>query len=929
MWGEARASRGGTADTMRYSWRRITEIVAGHRDARHIPVSMAREPQLGFGRFYDMPFIGMAVTSPSTKRWLEVNQTLCDIFGYPREELVEKSWAEITHPDDVDADVAEFDRVMRRESEGYKMDKRFIRKDGAVIYASIDVQCERNPDGSVERFFATVADITQRKRIEEALRASSDLLQNLARQVPGVIYQFRLYPDGRSSFPFASEAIWDIYEVTPEEVREDATVVFSRIHPDDLDAAAASIEHSARTLEPWQHEYRVVLPRQGVRWRSGLARPQKLEDGSILWHGFITDATERRAAQAALEESEQNLRVQIEHAPEAIVVFDIGAGRFVDANQNALRLFKLDREALLRSGIAEVSPPFQADGQSSIDAGMPLLERAMAGETPVFEWTHRTSDGHDVPCEVRLVRLPSASRRLVRGSVTDITDRNRAQEDLRIKDQLIASSLHGVAIADASGILSYVNDALLRLWGYASDAEVVGRRATEFFDADALGDVGRALFDEGAWQGELSASMKDGTPFDIELSANAMRDASGRVVKLMGSVVDLTDSKRLQAQFLQAQKMESVGRLAGGVAHDFNNLLTVMKGHLELALMQLPAADPIAADLGAVDRAVDSASALTQQLLAFSRKQIIDPRVLDLNESVTRMHGMLKRVLGEDIELRLIAEPDLGLVKFDPNQSEQILANLAVNARDAMPRGGQLTIETANIVLDARYAAEHPGVAPGEYVMLAVTDTGTGMSTDVKSHLFDPFFTTKEPGRGTGLGLAIVYGAVTQNSGHIEVVSEPEHGTTFRIFLPRAQAGLSAEPARAADASAVPRGTEIIVVVEDEEAIRMLSVRTLEGLGYRVLAYPTGTLALRAIADMTGPVDLVVTDVVMPEMNGRELADHLRALRPGLRILFVSGYAENVIANRNVAEGDVDFLAKPYSPAILARRVREALDASA
>jgi CheY-like chemotaxis protein len=370
--------------------------------------------------------------------------------------------------------------------------------------------------------------------------------------------------------------------------------------------------------------------------------------------------------------------------------------------------------------------------------------------------------------------------------------------------------------------------------------------------------------------------------------------------------------------------MQSIGRLAGGVAHDFNNLLTVMKGYLELARQSLPSDGTLSADLLEVDRAVDSASALTLQLLAFSRKQVISPRVLDLNESVTRMHGMLHRLLGEDIELRLTAAPDLGLVRFDPNQSEQILINLAVNARDAMPDGGRLSLETANVTLDAAYARAHPDAEPGDYVMLAVSDTGTGMSAEIQSHLFEPFFTTKESGRGTGLGLAMVYGAVTQNGGRIEVYSEVGRGTTFRVYLPRVHDATLPHPAT--ETRSLPRGTETIAVVEDEDAIRTLAVRVLRAQGYRVEAYRTGVLALHAIAAETEPVDLVVTDVIMPEMKGSELALRLRELRPGLRVIFASGYTEDVIAHHGVLDPDVDFLAKPYSTATLIRRVREALD---
>ncbi|MBL0173043.1 MAG: PAS domain S-box protein [Gemmatimonadaceae bacterium] len=886
---------------------------------------MTDQPRAGdHEQFYDLPFIGMAVTSPSSKLWLQVNETLCEILGYPREELIAKTWAELTHPDDLSADLTEFDRVMRGESEGYKLEKRFVRKDGAVIPAAIDVKCERAPDGRIERFYVTVADISQRSATESALRASSDLLANLARQVPGVIYQFRLYPDGRSCFPFASDAIWDIYEVTPQEVHDDAAAVFGRLHPDDLDAVSASIARSSETLEPWSAEYRVVLPRQGVRWRSGLARPERLADGSTLWHGFITDITAQRNAQAALAESEQRYRVQIESAPEAIVVYDMDSGRFADANDNATKLFECDRTTLLQLSVSDVSPVRQPDGRLSVELAMPLIGRALAGESPVFEWTHRTVAGRDFPTEVRLVRLPSASHRLVRGSITDISERKRAEEDLRIKDKAIATSLNAIVIADAEGRVRYANPAFLQMWGYASESEIVGLHATEFAEPQASAAALESVAATGSWQGELVARRQDGTSFDIVLSVSVVHDTDGRVMNFMGSIADVTESKRLQAQLHQSQKMQSVGRLAGGVAHDFNNLLTVMKGYLDLARTEVPTPSALAEDLAEVDRAVDSAASLTQQLLAFSRKQVISPRVLSLNESVTRMHGMLSRLLGEDIELFLSTSTDLGLVRFDPNQIEQLLINLAVNARDAMPNGGRLSLETANVLLDARSTRIHPDSPPGEYVMLTVSDTGTGMSAEVQSHLFEPFYTTKEPGRGTGLGLAMVYGAITQNGGHIEVDSQLGRGTRFRICLPRVQD--SAAPDISPTTTRIPRGSETVVVVEDEDSIRALAVRVLVAQGYRVEAFRSGILALRAVAERTVSPDLVLTDVIMPDMHGRDLANRLRELRPRLRILFASGYPEDVIAHHGVLDDDVDFLPKPYSMATLAQRVRDALD---
>jgi CheY-like chemotaxis protein len=382
----------------------------------------------------------------------------------------------------------------------------------------------------------------------------------------------------------------------------------------------------------------------------------------------------------------------------------------------------------------------------------------------------------------------------------------------------------------------------------------------------------------------------------------------------------------MEAQIIQSQKMESIGRLAGGVAHDSNNLLTAIKGNMSLALMDMQPIDPLYEYLISVDKAADSAASLTRQLLAFSRKQIISPKVINLNDVLTHVQRLLARLIGEDVHLEMLAAPDLAQVRFDRSQAEQVLINLAVNARDAMPQGGRLTIETANVDLDEDYARHHPYVQPGAFVMLAVSDTGIGIQDDVRAHLFEPFFTTKEAGSGTGLGLSMVYGAVKQNGGHIEVYSESGHGATFKIFLP----AVDEQPDVASETFAEPRprGVESLVLVEDEEHVRTIASLMLRRQGYTVHSFPDGPSAIAAVEGMTEPLHLLITDVVMPKMNGQVLTRRLLQLRPSLKVLFTSGYTANVIVHHGVLKEGVEFLAKPYSLERLARRVREVLDAS-
>jgi len=385
--------------------------------------------------------------------------------------------------------------------------------------------------------------------------------------------------------------------------------------------------------------------------------------------------------------------------------------------------------------------------------------------------------------------------------------------------------------------------------------------------------------------------------------------------------------RQSEERLRQAQKMEAVGRLAGGVAHDFNNLLTVIISYSDLLLEDLGSDDPKRDDVDQIRKAAEGAAALTRQLLAFSRQQVLEPKVLDVNATVVSTEKLLKRLIGEDVQLATSLAPDLGRVKVDPGQVEQIIMNLAVNARDAMPRGGRMTIETANVDMDEIYVRSHAPARPGRYVMLALSDTGIGMDEQTKARIFEPFFTTKDPGKGTGLGLATVYGIVKQSGGFIWVYSEPGHGTSFKLYLPRVDE--PAEPVAAPIPMTGPgRGTETVLLVEDAASVRMVTRQVLERYGYAVLEAPNGDTALRLAAKHHGPIHLLLTDVIMPGLSGRQLAEQLKQLRPDMKVLYASGYAGNAIVHHGMLESGIAYLQKPFTPETLGRRVRQVLDSS-
>jgi len=472
-----------------------------------------------------------------------------------------------------------------------------------------------------------------------------------------------------------------------------------------------------------------------------------------------------------------------------------------------------------------------------------------------------------------------------------------------------------------------VNEAFETLTGLKG---VVGKRVSEVIPGIRASDP--SLFET------YGRVARTGNPEKIEIFVEALQQwfsisvycpERGYFVAVFDVITDRkraeAEKEKLQAQLYQAMKMEAVGRLAGGVAHDFNNLLTAILGNVSLALMKVPPSDPLTGMLNDVKKAGERAARLTQQLLAFSRKQIIEPKVLTLNDLITDLHGMLIRLIREDIEIQTIPGVDLGSVKIDPGQFEQILVNFVVNARDAMPDGGKIVIETSNVDLDDGYSSRHPYIKPGRFVMLAVSDTGHGISEEVKAHIFEPFFTTKAKGSGTGLGLATVYGAVKQAGGSIEVYSEVGMGTTFKIYLPRVE-GEASKLARDDQPQKLLGGAETVLIVEDEDIVRDMCVRVLDELGYRVLQASNGKEAIALSKGHGGRIDLLMTDVVMPGMNGGELATQLIVHHPEMRVLFTSGYTENVIVHHGVLDDEVSFLGKPYSPSALAKKIREVLD---
>lgn len=559
------------------------------------------------------------------------------------------------------------------------------------------------------------------------------------------------------------------------------------------------------------------------------------------------------------------------------------------------------------------------------------LEELVTGVLDVLKERDRRREEEIVslPEEGEETVLELYNERLVR----KLEKRNVELQKLQQKYQTLCENVSDLIFSlDEEGFFTDANRKT-ELLGYRVE-EVIGKHFTEFLTPKSR-EIAQHHFEKAKAREsrrdlyEVEVLKKDGTIAHVELSMSTLYQ-EGRFFGRFGVARDISERKRaevemasLQEQLRQAQKMEAVGRLAGGIAHDFNNVLTVMKGTCQLSLLDLRPQDPLYANLKEIERCVDRAADLTRQLLIFSRKQVIEMRVLDLNRLIKNLDKMLHRLLGEDVELVTSFDEHLGTIKADPGQLEQVIINLVVNARDAMPRGGKLTIETSNVELDEEYGRKHIGVEPGPYVMVSVSDTGVGMTPEVRERIFEPFFTTKAEGRGTGLGLSTVYGIVKQIGGSIWVYSEPGRGTTFKIYLPRVDAPL--EEIKKETLPEIPRGTETVLVVEDERTVRELAVRLLKKQGYNVLEAADGGKAFLLCEKHREPIHLILTDVVMPGMSGRELAERLRKIHPEARVLFMSGYTDDVIFHHGVLSEGTGFIEKPFTLETLARKVRQVL----
>lgn len=708
---------------------------------------------------------------------------------------------------------------------------------------------------------------------------------------------------------------------SPEELIKNVSDISSQIyvHPEDRLQSDAE-EKEQGFLHGF--EFEAYCKDKEKIWLSLNRRVIRNENGIELYReGSVEDISARKQTQEAIKASEAELRALFAAITDVIIVLDAD-GRYLKIAPTNANYSHKPPDSLIGSTQYDVFPKETADFLVS------HIRRALDEEC-----AHRLE--YSLELEGAEVWFDGCVAPLSNNSVIwiarDITESKRAQNALRDSEERyrdLVENAHDIIYSqDLQGNYTSMNKAGIQITGYTHEEALalnIKQTVAAEYLPKALGMLTAKFAGERATAYEMEIIAKDGHHITVEANTKLVYH-DGVAVGVQGIARDVTERKQLEEQLRQSQKMEAIGQLAGGVAHDFNNLLTAINGYSSLALQRLEDGHPITPYLEEVKKAGDRAAILTRQLLAFGRKQILQPLAINLNDVVTDMNKMLQRLIGEDIRLTAKLDPALKRIRADPGQVEQVLVNLVVNARDAMLQGGKLTIETATVELDSDYAGKHIGFVPGKYVMLAVSDTGTGMSDETRARIFDPFFTTKEKGKGTGLGLSTVYGIIKQSGGNIWVYSELGHGTTFKVYLPELSMTPLKEPAMVELAPS--GGSETILIVEDEDVVRGLAQKILEQSGYKVMAASRGAEAISLCQERAESIDLLLTDVVMPETSGKEVADRMSELLPGLRVLFMSGYTDEAIVHHGVLDSNVEFIQKPFTPAALVKRVREVLDA--
>ncbi|MBX3179154.1 MAG: PAS domain-containing protein [Candidatus Hydrogenedentes bacterium] len=887
---------------------------AALRDQRRLAERARR-----FHHVFDQEFQFMAVLSPEG-RLLEVNDLALRVTGTERDAVVGKLFWETPWWRDLPEMRENWPRRLEEAASAagpIRSRDTYQDKAGNTRLAEATVSAVKDAAGDVDCFIIQASDVTERIKAQSAL-GQSEVLRRTAGRVARVGGWIMELPERRVT---CSEEVYAIRE-WPPDYQPTVAATLASCPPEWRAPFSEAIEACIAEGVPYDLEIELFTGSGRRIWVRTIGEAVRDGEGRIIrLQGAMQDITELKQSQAAVARMAARVTETLESITDAFCTLD-EEWRFTYLNREAARLARRPKRELIGRVYYEAFPAIRDTHMDENLRRAAREGRALSFETyyaPMKMWL-----------EMRAYPLEGG----IAVHYRDVTDRVAADRKLREATSRLQGILEYsplfIAVLDLEGRYLIANHAHDHLAGQAME----GRTLWELLPEDKAADYHRAINEVAATR--QARTIEDrieigGEPHFLSTVLFPLMDENGSVATVGGIAMETTESRRVEAererlrhQLHESQKMEAVGRLAGGVAHDFNNMLGVIAGYTELVLSNLDTADPHRKDLLEIRQAAARSTALTRQLLAFARKQTIAPQVLDLNGVVERMLKMLGRLIGENVQLRWIPGSNLRPVCVDPTQIDQILANLAVNARDAISGQGALTIETGATELDEAYCEVHPGFVPGRFIVLAVSDDGCGMDRETLDQVFEPFFTTKGPGLGTGLGLATVYGIVKQSSGFINVYSEPGQGTTFRIYFP--ESAVEPDGTAAPERTAAPGGSETILLVEDEPALLALGTRQLALLGYNVLSAATPDEALRIAREHDGEIGLLLTDVIMPGMDGKELWRNVDALRPGVKTLFMSGYTADTIAHRGVLDTGVNFLQKPFNTRSIAAKIREVID---
>lgn len=873
------------------------------------------------------------IHNPHNGRIIDVNRKTLEMYGYTKDEIVQLDVASLSEGSPPYDQVQVKKNVQRAASDGdHLFEWKAKKKNGDIFW--VEVNLKKTVLDDEELVIAIVRDISTRKQQEDELKTQMSRFEYVVQATNLGIWEWNVQTgEIVLNERWANIIGYTLEEITPISIES----WLKHTHPEDLTQIQAALDdHFRGESDYYEIEYRMKHKDGSWVWVLEKGKVTSwTEDGEPLWmYGTHQDVTQRKLAENRLRRSEE-LSNSIQRLGK------IGAWEW-DSTTNKVfwteEVYRIhDMEPDLEEQHMDLTIKKSLACYRPEDR--PVISNAFRkcfeeGVTYNLEFPFTTTKGRQIWIQTSAIRTGGKDGKHVMGYIMDITDRKQNEEAVRRGESkyktIIHTSIDGFWLIDLQGRILEVNDAYCRMSGY-SEEELLSMSIPELEGKTGSGEVASEINNflrEGYGRFETKHRRKDGSLYDVEVRVQSLSKENGRLVVFIRDITMLKkaeqENKDLESQLIQAQKMEAIGRLAGGVAHDYNNMLGVIQGYTELSLEQTDSTSKLHAALQEIMKAAKRSADITRQLLGFARRQPIAPSVVDLNKLISDMLKMIKRLIGEDIHLVWLPGKDLWKIKIDPTQVDQIIVNLCINARDAIQGVGKLTIETHVVTLDEDYCKSHLGFSPGDFVVLSVSDNGSGMEKEVLQNVFEPFFTTKDMNKGTGLGLSTVYGIVRQNGGFINVYSEPGIGTTFKIYFARSiDDELQVERKSVLEADVY--GYETILLVEDETTILEITKTMLERLGYNVLVATTPTQAIDLAREQSDRIHLLITDVVMPEMNGRELANSILSIYPDLKFLFMSGYTSNVVAHHGLLDEGIHFLQKPFSMKELSRVVREAL----